>query len=92
MDNNSQTQKLGRARVKVIFEFVLPKPRPFTYRAVQATDGSYRMEKRGANAKSFTTFMWCGDKRGLYNHKAAVEYCGRTGVLPFSFLALSEQI
>lgn len=92
MDNNSLTQKLGRARIKVIFEFVLPKPTPTIYRAVQATDGGYRMERRGASAKAFKPFLWCGGKHSLYDHKAAVENWHRTGVLPFSFLAPSEQI
>lgn len=90
MDNNSLSQKLGRARIKVIFEFVCPKPKPVIYRAVQGADGGYRMEKRGVDAKTFKPLMWCGGKDSLYTHKRAVENWHRTGVLPFTFL--SEQI
>lgn len=92
MDNISIQQKLGRPRIQVIFEFVCPKPVPMIYRGVQGVNGGYRMEKRGLSAKAFKTFMWCGDKSGLYSHKQAVEFCTRTGVLPFTFLATSEQI
>lgn len=62
-------------RVKVIFEFSVSKPKLFFYRAVQAIDGSYRMEKRGANAKTYRAFMWCGSEEGLYHHRQAVEFC-----------------
>lgn len=92
MDNYSIQQKLGRARIEVIFEFACPKPSLTIYRGVRATDGSYRMEKRGSCAKKFKPIMWSGGKDSLYQHKRAVENWYRTGVLPFLFLAASEQI
>lgn len=92
MDNNSVQQKLGRTPIEVIFEFVCTKPTLTIYRGVKATDGGYRMEKRGSTAKRFRPIMWSGDKDSLYVHKSAVENWHRTGALPFSFLAPSEQI
>lgn len=92
MDNYSVQQKLGRARIEVIFEFVCPKPTLTIYRGVRSTDGGYCMEKRGSLAKKFTPFMWSGGKDSLYQHKCAVESSYRMGVLPFSFLAISEQV
>jgi hypothetical protein len=91
MDNYSVKTKLGRARIEVIFEFECPKPSLTIYRGVRATDGGYRMEKRGSLAKNFRPIMWSGGKDSLYQHKCAVENWYRTGVLPFSFLAVSEQ-
>lgn len=92
MDNYTSQQKLGRARIEVLFEFVCPTPTPTIYRGVRATDGGYRMEKRGTLAKKFKPCMWSGGKDSLYQHKLAVEHWHRAGVLPFSFLAASEQI
>lgn len=48
------------------------------YRAVQAADGGYRMEKRGFHAKQFRTIMWCGHIGGLVSHYKAVKtYYGK---------------
>ena len=75
----------NRPRVRVIFEFTVSKPKLTFYRAVQATDGGYRMEKRGAQAKNYKTFMWCGSEEGLYRHRDAVEWCrGKANVSPIS--------
>jgi hypothetical protein len=49
------------------------------------------MEKRGSLAKKFKPIMWSSGKDSLYLHKRAVENEHRTGVLPFSFIAPSEQ-
>jgi hypothetical protein len=91
MGNYSVQQKLGRARIEVIFEFACPKPSLTIYRGVRATDGGDRMEKRGSLAKKFKPIMWSSGKDSLYLHKRAVENEHRTGVLPFSFIAPSEQ-
>lgn len=61
------------SRIKVIFEFSVPKPKITFYRGVQATDGGFRMEKRGLHAKAYRAFMWCGSVDGLYQHREAVE-------------------
>lgn len=63
-----------RAHAKVLFEFFVPKPNPFFYRGVQVTDGSYRMEKRGSNAKNYRAFMWCDSEESLYLHRHAVQF------------------
>ena len=51
---------------KIILEFSVLKPKAIIYRDVQAIDGSYRMEKRGINAKKFKSFMWTGSVDALY--------------------------
>ncbi len=77
MDNKFVLVKLARPTIKIIFEFSVPKPRPTFYRGVQAVDGSFRMEKRGHNAKHYRAFMWCGSAQGLYQHREAVKnFCG----------------
>ena len=65
MDNYSVQQKLGRACIEVPFEFTCPKPTLTIYRGIRATDGGYRMEKRGSLAKRFRPIMWSGDKDSL---------------------------
>ena len=67
-------QSSMKRRIEVIFEFTMPKPKPTFYRAVRAADGGFRMEKRGQDAKTFRTFMWCGSEEGLFKHKEAVEF------------------
>ena len=62
-----------RQRVEVLYEFSIKKPKPTFYRAVRATDGTFRMEKRGQNAKKFRTAMWCGSEESLLKFKEAVE-------------------
>ena len=65
-------------RVEILFEFSIQKPKPTLYRAVRATDGSFRMERRGLNAKKFRPAMWCGSEDSLLKFKHAVEcYMGR---------------
>ena len=90
MDNSIQRKSI-HTRIEIIFEFSCPKPCPTIYRGVRATDGSYRMEKRGHLAKRFKPIMWSGSKDSLYQHKQAVEHYHRVGPLAFSFLAASEQ-
>lgn len=88
-----QNQQSNRTRhLEIIFEFACPNPKLTNYRAVKATDGGYRMERRGAHAQKFKAFMWCGSKISLYQQKEITESCHKTGVLAFSFLASSEQI
>jgi hypothetical protein len=65
--------KQTRPMIKVIFELCVPKPKITFYRGVQATDGGFRMEKRGLHAKAYRAFMWCGSVDGLYQHRDAVE-------------------
>ncbi len=74
--------KTTRPRIKVIFEFTISRPKPTFYRAVEATDGTYRMEKRGAGAKKYKTFMWSGSECGLYRHREAVEWCNGLPLTP----------
>lgn len=62
-----------RKSVTVIFEFSVLKPKVIVYRGVQATDGSFRMEKRGLNAKKFKPFMWCGSRESLYRYQELVQ-------------------
>ncbi len=62
-----------RKAVTVIFEFSVLKPKIILYRGVQATDGSFRMEKRGLNAKKFKPFMWCGSQESLYQYHESVQ-------------------
>ena len=73
MNSEFVSEKLVLSRVKVLFEFSVPKPKVAYYRAVQSQDGSFRMEKRGLNAKHYRTVMWCGSVSGLYDFRAAVE-------------------
>ena len=63
-----------RHRVEVQFEFSIQRPKPTLYRAMRAADGSFRMEKRGLNAKKFRPAMWCGSEESLLKFKEAVEY------------------
>lgn len=65
--------KSQRPRIRIIFEFSVSKPTLIFYRAVQATDGGYRMEKRGPLAKKYKAFMWTGGMEGLLCHRRAVE-------------------
>ncbi len=75
MESSNVTQINGesptRKAVIVIFEFSVLKPKITLYRGVQATDGSFRMEKRGLNAKKFKPFMWCGSRESLYRYHEA---------------------
>ena len=43
-----------RPRIEILFEFAMLKPKPTFYRAVKAVDGSFRMEKRGRDAKKIS--------------------------------------
>lgn len=52
--------------MKIIFEFSVLKPKAIIYRGVQASDGSYRMERRGLTAKKFKSYMWSGSIESLY--------------------------
>ncbi len=76
INSNPKSATTKTKKVKIIFEFAVLKPKLTIYRGVQATDGSYRMEKRGAAAKNFRPFMWCGTEEGLHRHREAIElYC-----------------
>ncbi len=75
-------QKLGlpmfksaqqKSKVEVIFEFSVLKPKPTLYRGVSAVDGSFRMEKRGKNAKKFRAVMWCGSVESLFKFRETIE-------------------
>ena len=78
-----QNQKIGqptdestppvRSRIEVLFEFNVRNPKLTFYRAVKATDGGFRMEKRGQNAKKFKTIMRCGLEEGLHQSRIAIE-------------------
>jgi hypothetical protein len=61
-------------RVEILFEFSIQKPTLTLYRAVRSTDGYFRMEKRGKNAKKFRPAMWCGSEESLLKFKEAVEF------------------
>ena len=69
-----------RKAVTVILEFSVLKPKIILYRGVQATDGSFRMEKRGLNAKKFKPFMWCGSREFLYQYHESVQATPRAKV------------
>lgn len=62
-----------RKAVIVIFEFSVLKPKVTVFRGVQATDGGFRMEKRGIDAKKFKPFMWCGSRESLYKYQEIVQ-------------------
>ncbi len=81
IDSNPKSATTETNKVKVIFEFAVLKPKLTIYRGVQSADGSYRMEKRGAAAKSFRPFMWCGSEAGLHQHRQAVEFYCRNAKL-----------
>ena len=78
-----QNQKIGQptddsilpiqSRFEVLFEFNVRSPKLTLYRAVRTTDGSFRMEKRGQNAKMFKTIMRCGLEEGLHQFRIAIE-------------------
>jgi len=79
---NMDGQKLGlpmtesaqqKFKVEVIFEFRVLKPKPTLYRGVRARDGSFRMEKKGENAKSFRAVMWCGSEESLWKFRESFE-------------------
>lgn len=77
--------KSPRARIRVVFEFTLLRPKLTLYRGVQGADGGFRMERRGAEAKAFKTFMWTGSEEGLYSHLKSIEWChGKHNVSGFS--------
>lgn len=62
-----------KKRIRVFFTFSAKcNGRIFLYRAVKAIDGGYRMEKKGENAKTYQTIMWCGRIRGLITHYLAI--------------------
>lgn len=69
-----QNKPSTRKAIKVILEFSVLRPKVIFYRGVQATDGSYRMEKRGLTAKKFKPFMWCGSLESLYQHQETILY------------------
>ena len=62
----------SKPRTTVILEFSVQKPKVVLYRGIHATDGSYRMEKRGLNAKKFKPFMWSGSLESLYRYQEIV--------------------
>jgi len=66
---------VARPKITVIFEFIVTKPKATFYRGVQATDGSYRMEKRGFAAKKYRAIMWTGSEDGLVRFRESVEWC-----------------
>lgn len=66
--------KSPRPRIRIVFEFTLLKPKLTYYRAVQGIDGGYRMERRGAEAKSFKTFMWTGSEENVCDYIKTVEW------------------
>ena len=75
IDNKSdQSRLLAYRRIEILFEFSVTRPKPTFYRAVRATDGSFRMEKRGQNAKKFRPAMWCGSEESLYKYKECAEF------------------
>ncbi len=64
-------------QIKIIFEFLFSKPKPIFYRGVQATDGSFRMEKKGLTALNYRPIMWCGSEDGLFEYRKIIEqFCG----------------
>ncbi len=56
-----------RLKIKILFEFTVPKPKLTFFRAVSTINGGFRIEKRGEPA------MWCGSEDGLLNFRIAVE-------------------
>ena len=60
-------------RIEVLFEFSVTRPKLTLYRAVRATGGGFRIEKRGENSKRFKTVMWCGSKESLFKFQEAIE-------------------
>lgn len=60
--------------MKILFTFEVTGKISKQYQAVQATDGGYRMEKKGLSAKRFKTCMWCGSYDGLLSHYEAVRW------------------
>ncbi len=69
----SKWQDPIQKRVEILFEFTVSNSKPTIYRAVKAIDGSFRMEKRGQNAKKFKTIMRCGLEEGLHQFRMAIE-------------------
>lgn len=59
-----------RTKIMIVFEFSVLKPKTVFYRGVKAADGGYRMEKRGASARKFKPFMWCGSLESLYQYQS----------------------
>lgn len=70
---HTQEVPRSRPRIEVLFEFTMTKPRPSIYRAVRATDGSFRMERRGQDARKFLAIMCCGSEESLFKFKEAIE-------------------
>ena len=62
-----------RLKIKILFEFTVPKPKLTFFRAVSTINGGFRIEKRGEHAKKFKPTMWCGSEDGLLNFRIAVE-------------------
>lgn len=64
--------------MKVLFTFSVVESgtvyKPVDYRAVQAKNGGFRMEKKGIAAKKFKAIMWCGSLESLVNHYEAVQH------------------
>lgn len=81
----------AQKRIEVLFEFRVEKPRPHFYRAIRATDGGYRFERKGAKAKSYKPFMWTGGVDGIVAHWNAIRtHYGYTGAVPDWIAALSS--
>lgn len=73
----------AQKRIAVLFEFMVEKPKPNFYRAVRATDGGYRFERKGATAKSYKPFMWTGGADGIVAHWNAIRsHYGYKGPVP----------
>ena len=64
---------LFQYKIATLFEFSVVKPKMTFYRGVRARDGSFRMEKKGENAKNFRAVMWCGSEESLWKFRESVE-------------------
>ncbi len=64
---------LFQYKVATLFEFSVAKPKMTFYRGVRARDGSFRLEKKGENAKSFRAVMWCGSEESLRKFRESIE-------------------
>ncbi len=54
--------------INILLEFSVLRTKVI-YRGVQASDGHYRMEKRGVTAKRFKPYMWSGSIESLYHQQ-----------------------
>ncbi len=70
---NERPRLPDRSTLEILFEFQVSNLKLTFYRAIKTIDDSFRMEKRGQNAKKFKAIMRSGFEEGLHQFHIANE-------------------